>query len=56
MDELDLRLEQEVPELEVLPDTYSAAMASAVGTASSWSSLACPVSTYGSASTLSSAG
>lgn len=50
---LDLRLEEELPELEALPDMHSNGViscASCIGSAS------CPVMTYGTAASLSSAG
>ncbi|AWK08943.1 thiocillin family RiPP [Streptomyces spongiicola] len=51
MNELDLRLDQEMPELEVLPEEYSAGNVSSAATVGSGS---CPAMTWGTASTLSS--
>ncbi|MEV6318447.1 thiocillin family RiPP [Streptomyces sp. NPDC051776] len=53
MTELDLHLEQETPELEVLPDTPSAAnCAASISTAGSFS---CPAGCFGTAGTASTA-
>ncbi|MEU6084209.1 thiocillin family RiPP [Streptomyces sp. NPDC047108] len=54
MTELDLHLEQEAPELEVLPDAH--APGSTLASASCIGSASCPVMTYGTASTVSSGG
>ncbi|MEV0962059.1 MULTISPECIES: thiocillin family RiPP [unclassified Streptomyces] len=51
MNDLDLRLDQEKPELEVLPEEYSAGNVSSAATVGSGS---CPAMTWGTASTLSS--
>ncbi|MFG2195883.1 thiocillin family RiPP [Streptomyces sp. NPDC048639] len=52
MQELDLMLEQELPELEVLPEAHSAG--STLGSASTISCLSCPAGSLSSSSTASS--
>ncbi|MBT2365433.1 thiocillin family RiPP [Streptomyces sp. ISL-10] len=54
MTDLDLHLDQETPELEVLPDTHSAA-ASTAGSLSTGSSISTPAGTFGCAGCASSA-
>ncbi|TLQ45608.1 thiocillin family RiPP [Streptomyces marianii] len=54
MNELDLRIEQEHPEIEVLPDTRSAG--SCAGSASTAGSFSCPAGSIGSVGSASSAG
>lgn len=52
---LDLRLEEELPELEALPDTHSAA-GSCAGSLSTGSSISTPAGTFGCAGSASTAG
>ncbi|MEN3585122.1 thiocillin family RiPP [Streptomyces sp. ZYX-F-203] len=54
MNDLDLRLEQEAPEIEVLPDTHSAG--SCAGSLSTAGSFSCPGGSIGSVGSASSSG
>ncbi|MFE9254181.1 thiocillin family RiPP [Streptomyces sp. NPDC006879] len=54
MNDLDLRLEQEAPEIEVLPDSHSAG--SCAGCMSTAGSFSCPAGSIGSAGSASSSG
>ncbi|MDH2392164.1 MULTISPECIES: thiocillin family RiPP [Streptomyces] len=54
MNDLDLHLEQEAPEIEVLPDTQSAG--SSAGCVSTAGSFSCPAGSIGSVGSASSAG
>ncbi|MBT2365432.1 thiocillin family RiPP [Streptomyces sp. ISL-10] len=55
MTDLDLHLDAETPELEVLPDTHSAAVASCAGSVGSAGSFSTPAGCFGTVGTASSA-